>query len=542
VTASDITGTSAVVTWTPSGDETQWVVTVNGVTSLVTSPSYTVTGLGNATSYAFVVRAICGEGDTSFAATTSFATSMCDGGSFASNYDTTAASGTSSYSPIGYSLYNYSYTQTIIDSAVMAQLSGDVNAFGFMSTNVTGGSQKFDGMNVYMANVPESDLSAGFILPDASHVFVQVIANSNFNFEEANEWQYHGFDTVFHWDGHSNVLFAVNRLNGSWASSPSFSAHSADASKMRYVYSDGSAYDINSVTGGYTSNTVGDIMLVSCGGSACMAPTVTSTAVAEDMITIVYTDEADAYEVAIVEGAWAEPAATAIVAVSATTYTFTGLTPGTAYSFGIRSVCGEGHSNWNVMTATTLEHPCDVPVNLAATNATIDGATLTWSTVDPTQTDFEVRVTGNNYDETFTVTGTSYTVTGLNANGEYNAYVRAMCGVGNYSEWSAPVPFTTVACVRPSQPTAGSITANGATITWPATSNSNGNYILEYGIAGFNYGSGTSVTVNGTSYTITGLDAEYVCDVYVRSVCAEGIYSDWSPVCTFTTASGEGTY
>ena len=73
-------------------------------------------------------------------------------------------------------------------------------------------------------------------------------------------------------------------------------------------------------------------------------------------------------------------------------------------------------------------------------------------------------------------------------------------------------------------------------MSWSASSNSNGNYQIEYGTHGYVQGNGTRIDVIGaTNYTIEGLYDETRYDVYVRSVCAEGIYSDWSPVADFTT-------
>ena len=51
---------------------------------------------------------------------------------------------------------------------------------------------------------------------------------------------------------------------------------------------------------------------------------------------------------------------------------------------------------------------------------------------------------------------------------------------------------------------------------------------------------GTTVQASTNNATITGLTANMAYDVYVRSVCGEGVYSAWSNVNTFTTDEGEG--
>lgn len=63
VEVSQITSNSALVTWTPQGNETAWQVKLNqGEVIDVTTPSYTLTNLLPATEYDFMVRTNCGAG------------------------------------------------------------------------------------------------------------------------------------------------------------------------------------------------------------------------------------------------------------------------------------------------------------------------------------------------------------------------------------------------------------------------------------------------------------------------------------------------
>ncbi|MDR3046407.1 MAG: fibronectin type III domain-containing protein [Bacteroidales bacterium] len=82
---SDLTTTSATVSWTPSSAETQWLLSYKLNTTLTwsdeiivsTNPSYTLSGLASYSSYNVRVRAICGEGDTSYYRIADFMT-PCD--------------------------------------------------------------------------------------------------------------------------------------------------------------------------------------------------------------------------------------------------------------------------------------------------------------------------------------------------------------------------------------------------------------------------------------------------------------------------------
>ena len=68
--------TYAMVTWTPVGDESYWLVYLNGSMVATTNvPSYYITGLTMNNDYTVGVRALCGSGDTSDVTESSFRTS-----------------------------------------------------------------------------------------------------------------------------------------------------------------------------------------------------------------------------------------------------------------------------------------------------------------------------------------------------------------------------------------------------------------------------------------------------------------------------------
>ena len=84
----------------------------------------------------------------------------------------------------------------------------------------------------------------------------------------------------------------------------------------------------------------------------CNAPSIINASASDSTITITWTGDADSYTVAINTGSWSEPA-TGITATGFT-YTFTRLSAGTLYSFGIRSNCADGQtSSWVTQQITT---------------------------------------------------------------------------------------------------------------------------------------------------------------------------------------------
>ncbi|MDO4217361.1 MAG: fibronectin type III domain-containing protein [Bacteroidales bacterium] len=528
--------TTALLSWQGASNanyEVTYRATDGGTNQVVytNTNSVTVTGLDIITQYAFWVRKICSVGDTSlYSDGELFMTNLCDGATNAYNYDSTMNSTTSSYSPIGYATYNYSYVQTIIDSAYMAELGGDITAFSF-KPNSTTSSTYFTNMTVYMANVSETDLTAGFILPDSTHSFVKVIDSANFNFSTTDE-QFHLFDTAFTWDGHSNVLFAVNREHGQWSSSPSFAAHTASTAKMRYVYNDNSAYDITTVSGGYSSTSVGDIHLISC-GAGCPVPTATVASYDYAQATISWNGSAETYEYAYkaaADATWPEETTT-----TQYTQTITGLLPATAYQFRVRAVCDtESVSEWAIVSFVTDSLPCFAPSNVEA-DAQGQQAVISW-TAGGNETEWTIHVFNTTFDQEYTTTTNPYTVTGLTANVTYNVAVSANCGGGLLqSDWSDTISFTTVPCDPVTNVTASNVTGTTANITWTAGDNNTGNWEISWNYqgAGMTNLLGTA-TVTSATYDITGLTANTPYEVFVRAICAEGYTSDYATT-TFTT-------
>lgn len=66
-----------------------------------------------------------------------------------------------------------------------------------------------------------------------------------------------------------------------------------------------------------------------------------------------------------------------------------------------------------------------------------------------------------------------------------------------------------------------------AVLSW-GVNDTVGSFELEYGRAGFTQGTGTFVELTGTSFSFEGLGADTEYDVYVRTLCSDTIYGEWS--------------
>ena len=499
-----------------------------------TTNSITITGLTGLTNYDVYVRGICDGADTGSWEMSTLTTSLCENAFSFYSYDSTMSATTSTHGPIGYSFYNYGYVQTIIDSAQLAGLNGDITAFAFSPANTDRGNY-YTHCDLYLANVPESSLS-GFILPDSTHNFVKVIDDGDFCYSTTG-WQLHGFDTVFAWDGHSNLLVSVNRRHGSYSSGATFNAHTSSVTKSWYVYQDGSAYDPYTVMGGYSCE-VGDMKFVSCGAAGCGIPVITGETHDYQSVTVTWNGTGNNYEVAIKEtaaGTWPDA-----IAVAGNTYTFSGLNPSTSYSFRVRQDCNAdslGYSEWANGGAITDSLPCFAPDSLRATDVTNATATLDWN-VRGNETNWDIHVWAAGFDSIYRVNAHPATVGGFTAGVTYNATVRALCGVNLLEgDWSDATQFTTATCPDVTGLATSNVTAHSVTLNWNADPMAE-SWKIEYGYRGTPQGQGTVVTVNTNTYTVTGLSDETSYQFYVQAVCGTGWESEqWAEVFATTAAS-----
>ena len=496
-----------------------------GTTLTTYTNSVVITGLSALTNYDVYVRSICSSTDTGSWSRGTFQTAMCDNAGIAQNWTSSASTTTDEYSPIGYSCYNYSYTQIIIDSAQLASLNGDITAFEFKPYNSASSyGSYYTNMNIYMANISESTFTSDFIHPDANHQFVQVMTNGNCNYTNDN-WQTIMLDTTFTWDGHSNILFAVNRQHGSYSCSAEYEAHYSTGNKMAYAYNDDNAYNINNASADDITNIVGDLRLISCGGANCRVPVITSVVKDYHSATITWTGEGTNYEVNIKESAAPNWPATDI-AVTGNSYTFNGLMPATNYMFRVRQDCTADsldYSEWVIGGVLTDSLPCLTPDSLHATAVTNATATLDWN-VNGNENVWDIHVWYGSFDSIYRTILRPATVGGFTAGLTYNAAIRPVCGITLLEgDWSDTVQFTTAVCPDITGLSTSNVTTNSVTLNW----NSNPmalRWNIEYGPTGFTQGQGTQAVSNTNSYVVTGLSDGITYDFYVKAVCGD----DWT--------------
>ena len=132
----------------------------------------------------------------------------------------------------------------------------------------------------------------------------------------------------------------------------------------------------------------------------------------------------------------------------ATSYTISGLEPGTTYSVYIRSLCGYNvNSDWSAVvrfTTTTVE--CPVPENPRVDDVDTTSVTIGWDATyaNTYELDYGHRSHIPGQGQRVSVGNvTSYTISSLEPGTSYAAYVRSLCSSESSSEWSSAVYFTT---------------------------------------------------------------------------------------------------
>jgi gliding motility-associated-like protein len=262
-------------------------------------------------------------------------------------------------------------------------------------------------------------------------------------------------------------------------------------------------------------------------------------------------------------------------------YNYTGLTPGTQYSFYVRSVCGVGNtSNWVgpfIFITTPLGQVCSGPIPITTLPYTHTSNTNLYGDDYNGSAGASCGTAGNYLNGDDVVYSFTPTFTGLvdismtptaNASGLFvysscaNIGVSCMAGVSNTAGGIRNIPnfavtagttyyivistngtpqstgytlvLQQVNCAQPTALTATGITATGVTLGWTSAFSAF-EYVIQPAGTGLPMGAGTPSANPVTVNTLTS-NTQY--EYYVRTDCGGGLYSIWAGPFAFRTLCG----
>ena len=355
---SNVAGSSALLTWEEgvAGMATDFIVEYsefnqnNWTTETgITSTTYFLSGLNQQTHYDVRVKANCGVSESTWK-TADFTTGCLAGGDYQVGTGTT----TNYYIPVN-NFYRYTYSQQIF---LASEMNGptDIQSISFQYA-YSSPSTKKNSVNIYLGHTTQSVFTgtSNYVPLDS----LTLVYSGNLNCTQG--WNTFPFNNVFHYNGTSNLVVAVDDNSNDYdGSAYTFYVHSASANRSLYYYSDSNNPSPSNPTTVSTSSSYssGNRSNVKFGGPCdntitCIAPNITVSAVDQTSATVIWAP-------GNTESSWNleyKPAAntlwTSVTGITGNTYTITGLTPSTHYDVRIQSDCGTETSSWKTVDFMT---------------------------------------------------------------------------------------------------------------------------------------------------------------------------------------------
>ena len=394
LTVSNVTSTTATFSWTENGTSESWYIFYHTVShsSIPAPPTpvpdlyveatenpYTLTGLVPNTQYEAFVVPSCGVEvvdddyyyDYSLTSNTVHfmaADRLAIGSGTASN----------SYLPTT-NYYKYSLTQQIYTTEEL----GTVGAIESIEFYCTGSATR--NLDIYMVSTDKSSFENGSDWISVTQSDLVFSGTVNF---ATNAWTNITLTNPFIYDGMNNVALIVDDNTGSYESSIPFYVFDATRQAIR-LCSDATNYDASNPTQftGSVLNVKNQIRFTKSELGDCVQPLrFTADEVGPFLATFSWTElgASESWYIYYREAATTSYVEYDTIQVTENPYTLTNLEPNTYYEAFVIPSCGMeyGYPDDNLMsntiTFTTLDD-CPTPMNIAVTNITDTGATVSWT-------------------------------------------------------------------------------------------------------------------------------------------------------------------
>ncbi|PQJ31422.1 hypothetical protein BST92_05570 [Nonlabens arenilitoris] len=344
--------------------------------------------------------------------------------------------------------YGFSYSQSVyLQSEINA--SGNITSIQWFYSGTTElpNSQE---LVIYMAeDVKASYASTTDWLP--STALTQVYSGGiTVTAPGTDEWITITLDTPFNYSNTNNLIVAVDENRASYDSiSDDFHTSSVTTNRSIYYRSDSTNPDPASPPTGTMLSYIPNIIL---GGIQQACPDVfslTATGITATSANLGWTVTGSEVLWDIEFGADGFTQGTGtIVAANSNPYTLNTLTESTDYDYYVRANCGGDVSAWAGPFSFSTPASCLVPTSLDAANITSSSADLSWTSGGSGESSWEVEYGIDGFTQgagtIITPATNPVNTTGLMSNTDYDYYVRANCGAGDFSEWAGPFSFTTL--------------------------------------------------------------------------------------------------
>ncbi|WP_299223741.1 fibronectin type III domain-containing protein [uncultured Aquimarina sp.] len=544
---SNIKGRSVDISWISSGNESNWELQyglqgftpATAINEIVTSNPYEISGLEPTTTYELYLRAVCGIGDNSeFIGPITFTTD-CD------PFEV----------PFVESFFNFSRpecwkegTDNSWSYGIIYDFNLDINIPDRTSGENTNYTWKYNSFNNSQTPsylfTPFIDVSSLSIPSVQFSLYSNLITNENYNTL-----------TVEFFDGVNwNLLLTFAESTEAW----------------RDYYFDLSSYTISDnikirfgIVDNQNSSEFNYILIddVKVGElPSCFNPNSLSVSeISIDSATINWAAAADEsnWQIQFGEKDFVIGEGTLVDTVN-TTEIINNLNSGTEYDVYVRSNCDtDGFSEWiGPLSFSTIPDYCngDLFYDSGGSNGNYSNNENETILIAPQDTGDRVRVIFDLFSlesccdnlSVYDGPDSSSPLIGVfnnNSPGEIVSthesgaltFVFRSDGSVTRTGWEArvfcePKPN----CSAPINPVTTFILANDVELFW-TSSGLDANWELEYGVTGFDQGSGTIINTTDNPYRITNLTADTFYDVYIKTICDDGGFSDVVGPITFKT-------
>ena len=450
----------------------------------------------------------------------------------------------------------FSYSQQIYTAAELTAANVPAGAviISIAFKNGTGTSTTMHGIHVYMGHRATTSFSGNNDYTPYSEL-TQV--DSSDWVTTGSGWITRNLTTPFVWNGVDNLVVGVcysgasaNASNCGWT----YTTYTENRQWRRYLsqstsgssYAADPSYTSTSTPGGssftISTNTNRPNMQITyvLSGCASLPPTVANIgANSADLNWMNFQQSVSSWDLMYGEAGTFDTLSGGLMVTNLTDtfYTLTGLSSATTYQVYMKPYCSSEEGSWSSPRTFTTLAACATPTNLTVMSHTAEEATISWQAGDA-ETGWEVVCVPHG-SPAYTGTpeyaySSPYTIQNLTDDTQYDVYVRADCGTGEYSYWTSAATFTTDPyCTSPTHVTAEQVQATSALITWNSALVGATGYTVGYSEAGLENWITQSVT--GTSCMISGLEPNTEYDVFVLSECdmgdADTAYTDFTTPC-----------